>query len=82
MANDQVVCPLCDGLSKIPREELIRKLSDPLFRSRIDQLLAGLKAASGLHPEPVAASAGRSDFETKVHSWNPANPMWNRSPKE
>ena len=82
MANDLIECPLCNGLSRIPRAEAIRLLSDQDLHSKIDKLLAELYSGSDLHPEPIPVAAGRSDFETQVHSWNPSNPMWKRSPKE
>ena len=82
MANDLIQCPLCDGLCELQRAELIRVLSDPALFSKVETLLAELRAGSDLHPEPVPVGAGPSDFETQVHSWNPANPMWKRSPKE
>jgi hypothetical protein len=82
MANDLVQCPLCDGLSKISRVQLISKLSDPFLRAKVDKLLTELHAGSDLHPEPVAVTVGSSDFQTQVHQWNPSNPMWKRSPKE
>lgn len=82
MANDLIHCPLCEGLSRIPREQAIRILSDPGLFSKVEKLLAELTSGSDLQPEPVPVAAGASDFETKVHSWNPKNPMWNRSPKE
>jgi hypothetical protein len=82
MANDLEQCPLCQGLSHIPRAQLIHALSDPGLLAKLETLLAELRAGSELHPEPVPAGAGASDFETRVHSWNPAIPMWKRSPKE
>lgn len=82
MANDLIQCPLCDGLSRIPRAQLIHALSDPEVFSKIGRLLAELRVGSDLHPEAVAVAAGTSDFETQVHGWNPSNPMWKRSPKE
>lgn len=82
MANDLIQCPLCDGRSHIERQELIRALSDPALLSKVESMLAELRAGSDLHPEPVPVAAGASDFETQVHSWNPTNPMWKRSPKE
>jgi hypothetical protein len=82
MANDLVQCPLCEGLSKISRAELICKLSDPALLAKVDKLLAELHLGSDLHPEPIPVGAGSSDFQAQVHSWNPTNPMWKRSPKE
>jgi len=82
MATDLIQCPLCEGLSHIPRAQLIRVLSDPALLSKVETLLAQVESGSDLHPEPVPTTPGASDFQTKVHSWNPKNPMWNRSPKE
>lgn len=80
--NDLVSCPLCDGPSKVSREQLVRVLSDPALSSKVAKLVADLKSGSDLHPEAVPVAAGKSDFEIEVHNWNPANPMWKRSPKE
>ena len=82
MANDIIQCPLCDGLAQIEREQLIRVLSDPALFTKLEGLLAELRTGSDLHPEAVPVGAGASDFQTQVHTWNPANPMWKRSPKE
>jgi hypothetical protein len=81
MATDLVQCPLCDGLSKSSRAQLISKLSDALLRAKVE-LLTELHAGSDLHPEPVAVTVGSSDFQTQVHQWNPSDPKWKRSPKE
>jgi hypothetical protein len=82
MASDLIQCPLCDGILQIERTKLIRVLSDPTLFSKVETLLAELRAGSDLHPQPVPTGAGVSDFQAQVHSWNPANPMWKRSPKE
>lgn len=82
MNNDLVACPLCDGWAKVSREQLIRILSDPALSSKVERVLSELRSGSDLHPEAIPVGAGASDFETQVHSWNPANPMWKRSPKE
>jgi len=82
MSNDLIQCPLCEGLARIPRTQLVRVLADPTLFSRLEKLLAQLTKAGELHPEPVPVAAGAADFQTNVHSWNPKNPMWNRSPKE
>jgi hypothetical protein len=82
MANDIIQCPLCDGHSRIERSELIRLLSDRALHSKLEGVLMELRTGSEVHEQAVAVGAGASDFQTQVHSWNPANPMWKRSPKE
>ena len=44
MVKDLVQCPLCDGLAKIPRAQLISELSDPFLLKKVDNLLAELHA--------------------------------------
>lgn len=78
MDNDRIQCPLCDGASKVSRAQLIRVLRDPSLRNKVEALLA----ESGTAPHAAIVTVGAPDFQTQVHSWNPANPMWKRSPKE
>jgi hypothetical protein len=82
MNNDLLACPLCDGWAKVSHEQLIRILSGPTLSSKVERVLSELKAGSDLHPEVIPGGAGASDFETQVYRWNPAHPMWKRSPKE
>jgi hypothetical protein len=79
MTNDPVQCPVCGGLAKISRAELIRVLTDKELLQKLELYVAELSRASA---EPVAAGAARSEFDKQVHSWNPENPMWRRSNKE
>lgn len=84
MANEGVKCPVCGGLSKISRGELIRVLSDKNLLSKLENYVAELaRDAEGSNDlEPVGSTTRREDFQTQVHSWNPENPMWRRSNKE
>ena len=52
--------------------------------AKVENYVAELARGAAICDEPLAAaaSAKNADFETKVHSWNPANPMWLRSNKE
>jgi hypothetical protein len=84
MANEGIKCPLCGGLSKISRGELIRALSDKDLATKVQNYVAELVRGDGSskEPESVGAAARGQDFQTQVHSWNPENPMWRRSNKE
>jgi len=84
MTNEGVHCPLCGGLSKISRGELIRVLSDQDLVSKLQNYVAELVRGeeSSKEPEAVGAAGRKPDFQTQVHSWNPENPMWRRSNKE
>lgn len=84
MANEGVKCPLCGGLSKISRSELIRALSDKDLLSKVQNYVSELVRGeeSSKEPEAVGAASREQDFQTQVHSWNPENPMWRRSNKE
>lgn len=84
MANEGIKCPVCGGLSKISRGELIRVLSDKDLLSKVQHYVAELLGEEELvkQAEPVGATRSTQNFETQVHSWNPENPMWRRSNKE
>ena len=79
MPNDRIKCPLCQGSACVSRSELIAKLRDPELLAKVEIFVAQLEAAAS---GQRFVSAPASDFQTQVHSWNPANPMWKRSPKE
>ena len=77
--NDLVQCPLCSGHGRMEREDLMTILTDPNLDQKIAQQVIELART----PAPELVEAGRSEgFERDVHSWNPTQPMWRRSPKE
>lgn len=84
MTNEGVQCPLCGGLSKISRGELIRVLNDKDLLGKLQNYVAELVRGeeSSKEAEAVGAASRKPDFQTQVHSWNPENPMWRRSNKE
>jgi hypothetical protein len=84
MLTEEVRCPICKGFSKITRAELIHVLSDKDLLAKVENCVAELARGASICDEPVVAAANveSSDFETQVHTWNPANPMWRRSNKE
>ncbi|HMD17649.1 MAG TPA: hypothetical protein VKH18_13380 [Terriglobales bacterium] len=73
MNDDLVKCPLCGGLTHIEKPELLAALNDPKIRERVENYVAEL-----LRP----SSELQRDFNKNVHNWNPAVPIWQRSPKE
>jgi hypothetical protein len=80
-SNDPTTCPLCCGLGRVPRQQLLSTLADPNLNQKVAQAVVELTKPR----EPAAVSAGQpspGNFERDVHSWNPAQPLWRRSPKE
>ena len=78
-SNDLVQCPLCSGHGRMEREELVEILTDPNLDQKIAQQVIELTRT----PAAELVEAGRpGGFEKDVHSWNPSQPMWRRSPKE
>jgi len=62
---------------------LLSTLADPNLDQKVAQAVVELTKPQ--EEEPAAVSAGQpspGNFERDVHSWNPAQPMWRRSPKE
>jgi hypothetical protein len=76
--NDLVQCPLCSGHGRMEREELVEILTDPNLDQKIAQQVIDLTRT----PAAELVGAGPAGFERDVHSWNPSQPMWRRSPKE
>jgi len=82
-SNDPVRCPLCCGLGRVPREELVATLSDPNLDQKVAQAVMELTKPG--EEEGFGVNAGQpsqGNFERDVHRWNPVQPMWRRSPKE
>ena len=74
----KIRCPLCEGHGELSSEKLAEKLTTPELRKQFDARITEI-----LQTVEVAGAGARVwDFEKEVHSWNPALPMWNRSPKE
>jgi hypothetical protein len=85
--NDQDLlrCPLLQGLDRMHRAELIGLLNDSGVREKLEGCLAEHISASEAAGQPVTACASEKqpgDFDKQVHSWNPQQSPWNRSPKE
>jgi len=76
----KVKCPLCEGQGDLLASALIEKVSNPELRKRLETRIAEIAEKSNL--VVVGASGKDFDFQKEVHTWNPALPIWRRSPKE
>lgn len=83
--EDLLQCPLLQGLDAMHRAELIGLLNDSNLRENLEKCLAEHTKAAGATQQPAAVCAGEPqprNFEKEVHSWNPRNLIFSRSPKE
>ena len=76
--SPKVQCPLCDGRGELQSSELVNRFTTPELRKRLDARVAEILQSVEL----VGVAHQSRDFQKEVHSWNPAVPIWNRSPKE
>jgi hypothetical protein len=80
MENDEFVkCPLCEGIAKVRRSDLLALLTGKNLREKLERNSAEftLLAKGDQERRPNAG-----EFGNKVHHWNLNLPLWNRSPKE
>jgi hypothetical protein len=83
MVNDDVVkCPLCGGFTHIESPALLQALRTPNLREQIEKYVTELLRSPIEDLTHVGATQVGRDFQKDVHTWNPAVPMWRRSPKE
>lgn len=75
---EKVRCPFCEGRGELLRTEIAERLTTPELRKRLDARIAEILESV----EVAGVGATSRDFEKDVHSWNPALPIWRRSPKE
>ncbi len=83
--EDLLQCPLLQGLDAMHRAELIGLLNDSNLRQRLETCLAEHNKGADVSKQPAAVCAGERrprDFEKEVHTWNPKNLIFSRSPKE
>jgi hypothetical protein len=76
----KVKCPLCEGHGELLPSAIVETFSTPELRKRLDARIAEIAEISGC--APVTANGKVHDFQKDVHTWNPALPIWRRSPKE
>ena len=75
---DLVRCPLCEGQGALAPQAIIDRFLNPELRQRLDARIAEIAEICS------SESAERKvlNFQKEVHAWNPAMPIWRRSPKE
>lgn len=78
--DDFVKCPLCDGLAKVRKSDVIALLAEKNLRERLEKNMSEFTPhAEG---EQAVRKLQRLEFKKEVHNWNPTLPLWRRSPKE
>jgi len=83
MADNVVKCPVCGGFNHIEDPKLLKVLTEPRLRERVEQYIAALLKTPLEELEGVGVGKSEpGNFEKQVHSWNPSVPTWRRSPKE
>jgi hypothetical protein len=76
--GSKVECPLCEGHGTLTQAQVSDQIAAPEFRNRLDARIAKILEEAGL----ATVGAPVRNFEHEVHQWNPALPIWRRSPKE
>lgn len=77
--EDLLKCPLLQGLDPMHRAQLLGLLNDSNLREKLEKCLL---QHQGQEPAPCAQTAEPRDFDKRVHSWNPQELVFSRSPKE
>lgn len=81
MESDEFVrCPLCDGLAKVWRSDLVALLTGNNLREKLGKNMAEVTRLAARDQAGRRLQPG--EFEREVHNWNPTLPLWRRSPKE
>jgi len=80
--EDLLKCPLLQGLDAMHRAELLGLLNDSSLRGKLEQCLAEQCVETWTDPEPAATESKPRNFNQDVHSWNPKQLVFTRSPKE
>lgn len=73
----KVKCPLCEGKGELLRSEIADNFTNRELRARLDARISEI-----LEDFAAVATPKARDFQQEVHTWNPALPIWRRSPKE
>jgi hypothetical protein len=76
--EDLLKCPLLQGLDAMHRAELLGFLNDSNLREKLESCLS----RHGGEETPCTQTAEERDFDKRVHSWNPQELVFSRSPKE
>jgi len=73
----KVKCPLCEGEGTLSPSTLVHRFTNPDLRQRLEARIAEIAENADL-----ATNSAARNFFKEVHTWNPALPIWRRSPKE
>jgi len=74
----KVKCPLCEGQGELLPSAVVEQFVNPELRHRLDARIEQIAEKC-----PPQDKANKSiNFQKEVHTWNPALPIWRRSPKE
>jgi len=83
MTNEDLLkCPLLQGLDAMHRAELLGLINDSGIKDKMEKCLAEQRAKNLATLEPVKAEPEPRNFNKDVHSWNPKQMVFSRSPKE
>ncbi len=80
MADQETLvrCPLCEGQGALSPQAVVDRFVKPDLRQRLD---ARITEIADICSSQATKSKVRN-FQKEVHDWNPALPIWRRSPKE
>ena len=76
--EDLVRCPLCDGQGALAPQTIVDRFFKPELRLRLEARISEIAEIC----DSGVVRAKVLDFQKEVHTWNPALPIWRRSPKE
>jgi hypothetical protein len=83
MTNEDLLnCPLLQGLDAMHRAELLGLINDSGLKEKMEKCLAEQRAKTWTDPEPANVEPAPRNFSKNVHSWNPKQLVFSRSPKE
>lgn len=84
MTNEDLLkCPLLQGLDAMHRAQLLGLINDSGLKEKLEKCLAEQRVKTWTNPEPASTEpAAARDFNKDVHSWNPKQMVFSRSPKE
>jgi hypothetical protein len=77
-AASKIQCPLCEGQGELLKSEIVERFTNQELRKRLDARVAEILEDSNM----AAVGPKARDFQKEVHTWNPTQPIWRRSPKE
>jgi hypothetical protein len=78
--NDFVNCPLCEGLAKVRRSDVVALLAENNLRDKLEKNMAEVTRLAEKDQAERRLQPG--EFGREVHNWNPTLSLWRRSPKE